>query len=69
MEAISSSETSVETQRTTKRHIPEDDNLHFHMFGVDLILVSPCSMILDLNVAIEYECSVLTVFTLKWSTA
>jgi hypothetical protein len=28
MEAISSSETSVETQRTTRRHIPEDDTLH-----------------------------------------
>jgi hypothetical protein len=27
MEAISSSETSVETQRTTRRHIPEDDTL------------------------------------------
>jgi hypothetical protein len=28
MEAISSSETSVETQLTTRRHIPEDDVLH-----------------------------------------
>jgi hypothetical protein len=28
MEAISSSETSVDTQRTTRRHIPEDDTLH-----------------------------------------
>jgi hypothetical protein len=27
MEAICSSETSVETQRTTWRHIPEDDTL------------------------------------------
>jgi hypothetical protein len=27
MEAISSSETSVDTQRTTRRHIPEDDTL------------------------------------------
>jgi hypothetical protein len=27
MEAISSSETSVETQRTARRHIPEDDTL------------------------------------------
>jgi hypothetical protein len=27
MEAICSSETSVETQRTTRRHIPEDDIL------------------------------------------
>jgi hypothetical protein len=30
MEAICSSETSVETQRTTQRHIPEDDTLHNH---------------------------------------
>jgi hypothetical protein len=27
MEAICSSETSVETRRTTRRHIPEDDTL------------------------------------------
>jgi hypothetical protein len=30
MEAICSSETSVETQQTTRRHIPEDDTLHNH---------------------------------------
>jgi hypothetical protein len=30
MEAICSSETSVETQRTTRRHIAEDDTLHNH---------------------------------------
>jgi hypothetical protein len=30
MEAICSAETSVETQRTTRRHIPEDDTLHNH---------------------------------------
>jgi hypothetical protein len=30
MEAICSSETSVETQRTTRDHIPEDDTLHNH---------------------------------------
>jgi hypothetical protein len=30
MEAICSSETSVETRRTTRRHIPEDDTLHNH---------------------------------------
>jgi hypothetical protein len=29
MEAISSSETSGATQRTTRRHIPEDDTLHY----------------------------------------
>jgi hypothetical protein len=30
MEAICSSEVSVETQLTTRRHIPEDDTLHNH---------------------------------------
>jgi hypothetical protein len=30
MEAIFSSETSVATQQTTRRHIPEDDILHNH---------------------------------------
>jgi hypothetical protein len=30
MGAICSSETSVETQRTTQLHIPEDDTLHNH---------------------------------------
>jgi hypothetical protein len=30
MEAICSSETSVETQRTTRSHIPDDDTLHNH---------------------------------------
>jgi hypothetical protein len=30
MEAISSFETSVATQQTTRRHIPEDDTLHNH---------------------------------------
>jgi hypothetical protein len=30
MEAIGSSETSVATQQTTRRHIPKDDTLHNH---------------------------------------
>jgi hypothetical protein len=30
MEAICSSETSVVTQQTTRRHIPEGDTLHNH---------------------------------------
>jgi hypothetical protein len=30
IKAICSSETSVKTQRTTRRHIPEDDTLHNH---------------------------------------
>jgi hypothetical protein len=30
MEVICSTETSAETQRTTRRHIPEDDTLHNH---------------------------------------
>jgi hypothetical protein len=32
MEAIRSSETSVETQRTTRRNIPEDDTLQSLIF-------------------------------------
>jgi hypothetical protein len=32
MEAICSSETSIETQRTTRRHIPEDDTLLWSWF-------------------------------------
>jgi hypothetical protein len=32
MEAIGSSETSVATQQTTQRHIPEDDTLHNHRY-------------------------------------
>jgi hypothetical protein len=30
MEAICSSETSIASQQTTRRHIPEDDTLHNH---------------------------------------
>jgi hypothetical protein len=30
MEAICSSETSADTKRTTRRHIPEDDTLNNH---------------------------------------
>jgi hypothetical protein len=30
MEAICSSETSVATQQTTRRHSPEDDTFHNH---------------------------------------
>jgi hypothetical protein len=37
MEAIRSSETSGTTQRTTWRHIPEEDTLHvFLLFGGEL---------------------------------
>jgi hypothetical protein len=31
IEAICSSETSVETRRSTWRHIPEHDTLHIHL--------------------------------------
>jgi hypothetical protein len=35
MEAVCSSETSVETERTTRRHIPEDDTLQYcNMFNL-----------------------------------
>jgi hypothetical protein len=33
MEAICSSETSIETQRTTRRHIPKDETLQNHRCG------------------------------------
>jgi hypothetical protein len=33
MEAICSSEMSVATQQTARRHIPEDDTLHNHRCG------------------------------------
>jgi hypothetical protein len=36
MEAICSSETSVETQRNTRRHIPEDDALQLLCYSVCL---------------------------------
>jgi hypothetical protein len=36
MEAICSSETSVVTEQTTRRHIPEDDTLQFQvLFSVE----------------------------------
>jgi hypothetical protein len=34
MEAIRSSETSGTTQRTTRRHIPEEDTLHIQQMPV-----------------------------------
>jgi hypothetical protein len=36
MEAICSSETSVESQRTTRRHIPEDDTLQKETFTLQI---------------------------------
>jgi hypothetical protein len=43
MEAICSSETSVETQRTTRRQIPEDDTLHNHRCENFRSYIMPCS--------------------------
>jgi hypothetical protein len=44
METIRSSETSGPTQRTTRRHIPEDDTLHksdaLHLLGARLVVTS-----------------------------
>jgi hypothetical protein len=37
MEAISSSDTSVETQRTTRRHIPEDDTLCLYAVAISSV--------------------------------
>jgi hypothetical protein len=39
MEAICSSETSVETRRTTRRHIPEDDTLLNNNNNIDFKIV------------------------------
>jgi hypothetical protein len=39
MKAICSSETSVETVRTTRRHIPEGDTLHLYIWTVQFPLV------------------------------
>jgi hypothetical protein len=50
MEAICSSETSVETQRTIRRHIPEDDTLHlFFCLLYFQELVTICSKCEALN--------------------
>jgi hypothetical protein len=40
MEAICSSETSVASQQTTRRHIPEDDTLYEYKFNTTSIVVS-----------------------------
>jgi hypothetical protein len=42
MEAICSSETSVDTQRTTRRYIPEDGTLPSRL-ACSLIVISLCS--------------------------
>jgi hypothetical protein len=47
MEAICSSETSVDSQRTTRRYIPEDDTLQETLVGVLLCLC---------NVKINFFC-------------
>jgi hypothetical protein len=46
MEVISSSETSVETQRTTRHHIPEDGTPHMKLFIVytEFMKVLQCSV-------------------------
>jgi hypothetical protein len=38
MESICSSETSVETERTTRRHIPEDDTLEVASFSSETLV-------------------------------
>jgi hypothetical protein len=53
MEAICSSETSVATQQTTRRHIPEDDTLHNHRFEnlkSFLVLVEENDLEVDHNI-------------------
>jgi hypothetical protein len=48
MEAICSSETSADTQRATRRYIPEDSTLHNHRCGNLKIL--PIKSYLNRNV-------------------
>jgi hypothetical protein len=43
MEAICSSETSVETRRTTRRHTPENNTLYFDCINI-LVSISDASM-------------------------
>jgi hypothetical protein len=46
MEAICSSETSVDTQRTTLRYIPEDGTLHNHRCeNLKSDIIFPCSFL------------------------
>jgi hypothetical protein len=49
MEAICSSETSVATQQTTRRHIPEDDTIHNHRCGN----LKSCKLEHDLHTAVR----------------
>jgi hypothetical protein len=57
MEAICSSETSVETQRTTRSHIPEDDNTLVHRLFCYFILSSTDgSLILFCGLSLSKEC-------------
>jgi hypothetical protein len=58
MEAIFSSETSVDTQQTTQRFIPEDGTLDFfHSFSskIDYKLFMPASHLWNLNVQCARE--------------
>jgi hypothetical protein len=50
MEAICFSETSVETQRTTRRHIPEDDNLQYKPSLCNSLYAPVTSSRLDPNI-------------------
>jgi hypothetical protein len=49
MEAIGSSETSVATQQTTRRHIPEDDTLLQVGFEVLTAVVMKSIIFLDIT--------------------
>jgi hypothetical protein len=61
MEAICSSETSVESQQTTRRHIPEDDTLHNHL--CENLKSYKCY----LNVHVERVCTLEDMFILMLS--
>jgi hypothetical protein len=51
MEAISSSKTSGTTQRTTRRHIPEDDTLHNHRYENLKSYIKKFSSFVEMKVA------------------
>jgi hypothetical protein len=64
MEAICSSETSVETQRTTRRHIPEDDTLQIYspllkkkicLMKIEKPLIESKDLFWKVNIIAAYE--------------
>jgi hypothetical protein len=60
MEAISSSETSGATQRTARRHIPEDDSLqHYILFIICMVRLCSTHLLWDIHVVSLYVIMIL----------